>query len=88
MTGLTASATDSSSVTVNWTPGTNSVQDSYQLRYKGTTQATDWTTAGSVTGQQKAVTGLFPGDQYTFEVKAVSNSQTSAAETTTAVLCK
>ena len=88
MTGLTASATDSSSVTVNWTPGTNSVQDSYQLRYKGTNQAVTWTTEVPVNGQQKAVTGLFPGDQYTFEVKAVSNSQTSAAETTTAVLCK
>ena len=88
MTGLTASATDSSSVTVNWTPGTNSVQDSYQLRYKGTSQAATWTNAVSVNELQKAVTELFPGDQYTFDVKAVSNSQTSAAETTTAVLCK
>ena len=88
MTGLTATATDSSNVTVSWTPGTNSVQDSYQLRYKGTTQATDWTNAVSVNELQKAVTGLFPGDQYTFDVKAVSNSQTSAAETTTEVLCK
>ena len=34
------------------------------------------------------MSGLFPGDKYTFEVKAVSKQQTSSEETATAVLCK
>ena len=34
------------------------------------------------------MTGLFPGDTYTFEVKAVSGTEFSAEETTTATMCK
>ena len=34
------------------------------------------------------MTGLFPGDTYTFEVKAVSGTEISAEKTTTAVICK
>ena len=88
MTALTATATDSATATVSWTPGTGSVQSSFLLRYKGRTQATDWTTADPVSGQSKSVTGLFPDDTYTFGVKAVSGGQTSTEVTTTAVICK
>ena len=87
MTDLTAIATDSSSATVTWTPGTKSHQDSYQLRYHGTHQATAWSSVVSSTSE-KTLTGLFPGDTYTFEVKAVSGSEISAGETTTTVMCK
>ena len=85
---VTVSKLATTSVTVVWVPATKSIQDSYELRYKGTKQATEWTTAGLVTVPQKDITGLFPGDQYTFEVKTVSNTQTSAARKTTIDLGK
>ena len=87
MTGLKATATSSSSVTVTWTPGTGSFQDLYKFRFKKIDE-TAWSSAVDVTDQEKTVSGLFPGDQYTFEVKAVSGSQISDPRTTAAILCK
>ena len=85
---VTVSDVTSTSVTVSWTPDSKSVQDSYELRYKGTNQASTWTTAESVTGEQRIVDELVPGDQYTFEVKAVSNTRKSDPSIATAVLSK
>ena len=76
------------SATVRWTSNKKSIQDSYQLRYKGLNQATEWTIPESVTGQKKTITDLFPGDQYTFEVKAVGNEKTSLARTAKGFLGK
>ena len=88
VTGLTTRDKGSSSVTVRWTTDEVSRQDSYLLRYKSQHKPTDWTSPETVTNQEKTLTGLFPGDQYTFEVKAVSNSKNSSEMTTTTVLCK
>ena len=88
VTDLTAVAVDSSNVTVTWTPGTGSHQNPFQLKYHGTQQATGWSSVVFSTDHTKTVTGLFPGDTYTFEVKAVSGTEISAEETTTATMCK
>ena len=87
MTGLWAVAKDSSNVRLNWTCTDDSIQDSYQLRYHGQHQSTDWSIM-LVTSCEATVSGLLPGDQVTFEVKAVSKDKTSAEETTGTVLCK
>lgn len=87
MTGLWAVAKDSSNVRLNWTCADDSIQDSYQLRYHGQHQSTDWSIM-LVTSSEATVSGLLPGDQVTFEVKAVSKDKTSAEETTGTVLCK
>ena len=87
MTALEAVATDHSNVDVSWSPGAASTQDKYQLRYHDDTKQTAWSEE-VLTEKKKTVTGLFPGDKYTFEVTAMSHSQTSAVETKTAVLCK
>ena len=88
MTGLNAVVRDSSTVKVTWAPTTDSLQDSYPLRYKSQHKTLVWTNADILTAQEKTVSGLFPGDQYTFEVKAVSGSQISDPQTTTAILSK
>ena len=88
VTHLTAVAADSSDVTVTWTPGTGTHQDPFKLKYHGTHQATDWSSVISSADSEKTVTGLFPGDTYTFEVKAVSGTEISGEKTTTAVMCK
>ena len=88
VTAVTAVALDHSNVEVNWTPDERSHQDSYQLRYHDDTKDTTWSRVDSLTVKTKTVIGLFPGDQYTFEVKAVSYNQTSTVNTITAVLCK
>ena len=88
MTVVTAVASDHSTVDVRWTPDANSHQSSYELKYKDETKGTAWSEVVSLTAEMKTVTGLFPGDKYTFDVRAVSNLQTSAAKTVTAVLCK
>ena len=88
MTGLKAVAKDDSNVDVSWSPDATSTQDEYQLRYHDDTKQTAWSEVDSLTEKKKTVTRLFPGHQYTFEVKAVSHSQTSAVKTKTAVLCK
>ena len=87
MTGLKAVAKDHSSVDVSWSPDTASTQDEYQLRYHDDTKKTAWSEV-VLTDKNKLVTDLFPGHQYTFEVTAVSHSQTSAVTTKTAVLCR
>ncbi|KAK2163049.1 hypothetical protein NP493_1486g00017 [Ridgeia piscesae] len=86
VTALEAVAKDDSKVDVSWSPNTASTQDNYQLRYRDDTKQTAWSEVVSLTDKKQTVTGLFPGDQYTFEVKAVSHSQTSAVKTKTAVL--
>ena len=88
VTDLTAVAADSSDVTVTWTPGTGTHQDPFQLKYHGTHKATDWSSVISSTDSEETVTGLFPGDTYTFEVTAVSGTEISARKTTTATMCK
>ena len=88
MTALEAVAKDDSNVDVSWSPDTASTQDEYQLRYHDDTKKTAWSEVVSLTDKKKTVTDLFPGHQYTFEVTAVSHSQTSAVKTKTAVLCK
>ena len=88
MTAVTAIASDHSTVDVSWTPDGNSHQSSYELKYKDNTKVTAWSEVVSLTAEMKTVGGLFPGDKYTFDIRAVSNLQTSAANTATAVLCK
>ena len=88
VTHLTAVAADSSDVTVTWTPGTGTHQDPFQLKYHGTHQATDWSSVILSADSKETVTGLFPGDTYTFEVKAVSVTEISVEKTTTATMCK
>ena len=88
VTDLKAVAADSSNVKVTWTPGTGIHQNPFQLKYHGTHQAADWSSVISSAESEETVTGLFPGDTYTFEVKAVSGAEFSAEMTTTAVMCK
>ena len=88
MTGLNAVVRDSSTVKVTWAPNTDSLQDSYLLRYQSQHKTSGWTSANILTAQEETLSGLFPGDQYTFEVKAVSGSQISDPQTTTAILSK
>ena len=85
---MEAVAKDDSSVDVSWSPNAASIQDEYQLRHHDDRKNTDWSKAVSLTDKKKTVTGLFPGNNYTFEVTALSHSQTSAVKTKTAVLCK
>ena len=85
---MEAVAKDHSNVDVSWSTDAAVTQDEYQLRYHDDTKPSTWSKVVSLTDKKKTVTGLFPGDQYTFEVKAVSHSQTSAVKTKTAVLCK
>ncbi|KAI0235806.1 Fibronectin [Lamellibrachia satsuma] len=82
---LQAIATSSSSVLVIWSPDGESTNDSYQLRYQGRYQSTDWTKARTIGEQEIRVTGLFPGDQYTFEVTVIRNNQNDSYVTATAV---
>ena len=88
VTDLEAVAKDHSSVDVSWSTNAAGTQDKYQLRYHDDTQKTAWSEVVSLTDKKQTVTDLFPGHQYTFEVTAVSHSQTSAVKTKTAVLCK
>ena len=88
VTELQSTATDSSSVALTWTPDAGSQQDSYQIRHHGSNQATGWSSVSTSTDPEKSVSDLFPGDTYTFEVKAVSGTEMSSEKTATAVLCK
>ncbi|KAK2181825.1 hypothetical protein NP493_380g01008 [Ridgeia piscesae] len=83
---LRAFATHISNVELKWTYTNDSIQDSYQVRYRGQHQSTDWSSILDRTDKDASVSGLFPGDLVTFEVKAASNNKTSTAATTTAVL--
>ena len=85
---LQAIETSSSSVLVIWSPNGESTNDSYQLRYQGRYQSTDWTKAHTIGEQELRVPGLFPGDQYTFEVTVIRNNQNDSYVTATAVTCE
>ncbi|KAI0229774.1 hypothetical protein LSAT2_019802 [Lamellibrachia satsuma] len=86
VTTLKADTVDTTSVKLTWEEDSGSYQDSYRLRYHGKHQATVWTAWQPLDDKMKTVNGLFPGDKYTFEVKAVSKNQSSNAETATATV--
>ena len=76
-------------IMLKWQPSANSEQVSYQIDYQGIQSQKDWKRFESVTGLQLEVKDLYPGDQYTFRIAVISNSQTSEIKTSRSVFtCK
>jgi archaellum component FlaF (FlaF/FlaG flagellin family) len=89
VTGFTATRSLSSltSVQLTWSPAENSNQDSYTITYTGEFV---YTSEQKLTANQspKVVQDLFPGERYTFTVKASSSDKFSNAKTSTVAVCK
>ena len=62
---------------VIWAPGVESQSGSYLMRLHGLYQSTNWSREQNTSEGDTHVTGLFPGDLYTFEVTAVWNYTTN-----------
>lgn len=87
---LTASPDAPTDVPLSWDAGTGSIQDTYSIRSQGEYRDTSWSNPITITSPTKEYTfsDRIPGNEYTYEVTAISNGQRSNAETTTAVQCK
>ena len=85
VTSLQSSRTQTS-VTLTWETDTNTFQDSFRVRYKGTATSTSWSSPEDVQEKEKMYEGLLPGDKYQFEVWARSGTEDSTKESVTVVL--
>ena len=74
------------SVTLAWTTNTNTYQNSFRVRYKGTATSTSWSSPEDIQETEKMYDGLLPGDKYEFEVWARSGTEDSTKENITVVL--
>ncbi len=88
VTSLTVMVMSTSEVQLSWTPDPGSVQNKYRYRYRRLDNSVSWTAAETTENIQVAISSLFPGGEYVFEVKAVSDSSESTRITKTATMCK
>ena len=76
------------SVTLTWETDTNTFQDSFRVRYKGTATLTSWSSPEDVQEKEKMYERLLSGDKYQFEVWARSGTEDSTKQSITVVLGK
>ena len=61
---------------------------SYLMRYHGQNHSTEWSMERTIDEGDTPVTGLFPGDQYTFEVTVVRDNTKNIYFTAAVVICE
>ena len=85
-----AASIQTDSVRLEWTVSEQSVQDHFAIEYQGIETDKAWRPLPNVDETERTldVTGLRPGDQFTFKITARSKDQTSASKTTTVATCK
>ena len=88
MTSLTAVASSTSDVIVSWKPPEGSYQDAYRVLCSLSESESTWKKKYDLDDLEQTVSGLTPGNTYTFEVIAISGNQRSAGITTTTTVCK
>ena len=88
MSGLNPVPKSGTDLDLSWQENTVSEQDSYSVRYQGQYREPDWITFGITKDTKTYISGLVPGEMYTYEVVALSNGVRSEPVNETAVQCK